>query len=157
MTCILRRDSSTHYLSYSVNLLMNSLLKSLSFHWIPWDLLGLFLDDNSVLLILNSWYWKHVEFHAFSNTKSKHYFHIHLTFLFQSKWQKRLGIGATYSVGVRYLHPKRLLKERFARTTPKQRISGLLSLKKESKKLNGKNKCCVVFQHDDDKFVSVSV
>jgi hypothetical protein len=61
---------------------------------------------------------------------------------------KRLGIGATCSVGVRYLHPKRLLKERFSSTTPKQRISGLLSLRKESKKLNGKNQCCIVFRHD---------
>jgi hypothetical protein len=57
---------------------------------------------------------------------------------------KRLGIGATCSIGVRYLHPKRLLKERFSSTTPKQHLSGLLSLQKESKKLNGKNQCCVV-------------
>jgi hypothetical protein len=50
---------------------------------------------------------------------------------------KRLDIGATCSVGARYLHPKkRLLKERFSSTTPKQWISGLLSLRKESKKLN---------------------
>jgi hypothetical protein len=34
MTQILRRVTSTHYLSYSVNLLMDSLLKSLSIHWI---------------------------------------------------------------------------------------------------------------------------
>jgi hypothetical protein len=62
---------------------------------------------------------------------------------------KRLGIGATCSIGVRYLHPKRLLNERFLSTTPKQCLSGLLSLQKESKKLNGKNQCCVVFRHDD--------
>jgi hypothetical protein len=51
---------------------------------------------------------------------------------------KRLGIGATCSVGVRYLHPKRLVNERFSSTMPKQRLSGLLSLRKENKKLNGK-------------------
>jgi hypothetical protein len=62
---------------------------------------------------------------------------------------KRLGIGATCSVGERLLHPKRLRNERFSSTTPKQHLSGLLSLRKESKKLNGKNQCCVVFPHDD--------
>jgi hypothetical protein len=68
---------------------------------------------------------------------------------------KRLGIGATCtSIGVRYLHPKRLLKERFLSTTPKQRLYGLLSLRKENKKkIEWKNQCCVVlccvvFRHD---------
>jgi hypothetical protein len=66
-------------------------------------------------------------------------------FTFLIKMAKRLGIGAICSVGVSYLHPKRLLNEQFSSTTPKQRISGLLSLQKESKKLNGKNQCCIVF------------
>jgi hypothetical protein len=66
-------------------------------------------------------------------------------FTFLIKIAKRLGIGATRSIGVRYLHPKRLLKERFSSTMPKQQISGLLSLRQESKKLNEKNQCCIVF------------
>jgi hypothetical protein len=31
----------------------------------------------------------------------------------------------------------------------KQRLSGLRSLRKERKKLNGRNQFCIVFQHDD--------
>jgi hypothetical protein len=130
---------------------MDSLLRSLGNHPIPRDQLELSLVERSFLSILNSRYWKHVEFYAFSNTKSKHYFHIYYhTLLLESKMAKRVGIGATCSVGVRYLHPsKRLRNERFSSTTPKQRLSGLSSLWKESKKLNRENQCCVVFWHDD--------
>jgi hypothetical protein len=146
MTTILRRVTSTCYLSYSVNLLMDSLLvKSLSIHWIPWDLLGLSLDDNSFSLFFEFLVLKTRRILRVFKHKIETLFPYLSYFTFSIKMAR-----ATRSVGVRYLHPKMLLKERFSSTTPKQRISGLLSLRKEeSKKLNGKNQCCIVFRQDD--------
>jgi hypothetical protein len=128
---------------------MDSLLKSLSIHWIPWDLLELSLDDNSFLLFFEFLVLKTRRILRIFEQKIETVIRYPSYFTFYSKMAKRQGIGATCSVGVRYLHPKKLLKERFLSTTPKQRLSGLLSLRKESKKLNGKSQCCIVFRHDD--------
>ncbi|KAG7342063.1 hypothetical protein IV203_007155 [Nitzschia inconspicua] len=62
---------------------------------------------------------------------------------------KILGIGATCSVGVKGLHPRRLLDGAYPTCTPKQRLSGLLSMRRDNRKLNGRSQSCVVFRHDD--------
>jgi len=66
-----------------------------------------------------------------------------------TKLKLQNGIGARCSVIARFLHPRRLIKERYPYYTFDKRIGGLLVARREQKQVNHRIQQCLVFQHDD--------
>ena len=66
-----------------------------------------------------------------------------------TKLKLQNGIGARCSVIARFLHPRRLIKERYPNYTFDKRIGGLLVARREQKQVNHRIQQCLVFQHDD--------
>ena len=63
--------------------------------------------------------------------------------------QKRLGVGASCTVSVRFLHCKNKVKEVIHNQTASQKLSGLIVQGKEEKTIRKAGKECVVFHHED--------
>ena len=63
--------------------------------------------------------------------------------------QKRLGVGASCTVSVRFLHPKNKVKEVIHNQTASQKLSGLIGQGKEEKTIRKAGKECIVFCHED--------
>ena len=63
--------------------------------------------------------------------------------------QKHLGVGASCTVSVRFLHPKNKVKEVIHNQTASQKLSGLIVQGKEEKTIRKAGKECVVFRHKD--------
>ena len=52
---------------------------------------------------------------------------------------KRTGIGAVYSAPLKYNHPSNIIHTQFPTMVAKQRLEKLLAIRKEPRKLRGKN------------------
>ena len=65
------------------------------------------------------------------------------------KEKLRLGIGATCSVALKYLHPRKVICDKYTNTTARQTLDGLIALKKETFKFNRRDQECVVFRHEE--------
>ena len=65
------------------------------------------------------------------------------------KEKLRLGIGATCSVALKYLHPRKVICDKYTNTTARQTLDGLISLKKETLTVNRREQECVVFRHEE--------
>ena len=65
------------------------------------------------------------------------------------KEKLRLGIGATCSVALKYLHPRKVICDKYTNTTAQRTLDGLISLKKETLKVNRREQECVVFRHEE--------
>ena len=63
--------------------------------------------------------------------------------------QKRLGVGASCTVSVRFLQPKNKVKEVICNQTASQKLSGLIVQGKEEKTIQKEGKECVMFCHED--------
>ena len=63
--------------------------------------------------------------------------------------QKRLGVGTSCTVSVRFLHPKNKVKEVIHNQTASQKLSGLIVQGKEEKTIRKAGKECIVFRHED--------
>ena len=63
--------------------------------------------------------------------------------------QKRLGVGASCTVRVRFLLPKNKVKEVIHNQMASQKLSGLIVQGKEEKTIQKAGKKCVVFRHKD--------
>jgi Transposase IS4 len=60
-----------------------------------------------------------------------------------------LGVGAVCSVVVQYLHPSKLIKDKYPSRGAKERLENLLAIRRETLKVNKVQRVCVVFRHDD--------
>ena len=63
--------------------------------------------------------------------------------------QKCLGVGASRTISMRFLHPKNKVKEVIYNQTASQKLSGLILQGKEEKTIRKEGKECVVFHHKD--------
>ena len=63
--------------------------------------------------------------------------------------QKRLGVGASCTISVRFLHPKNKVKEVILNQTASQKLSGLIVQGKEEKTIRKAGKECFMFHHED--------
>ena len=63
--------------------------------------------------------------------------------------KKQLGVGTKCEALKRVLHPRPLVCEKYPNSTAQDRLDELLVIKKEKKKINGSEKICIVFRHDD--------
>ena len=63
--------------------------------------------------------------------------------------QKRLGVGASCTISVRFLHPKNKVKEVIHNQTASQKLYGLIVQGKEEKTIWKAGKECVMFCHED--------
>ena len=63
--------------------------------------------------------------------------------------QKRLGVGASCTISVRFLHPKNKVKEVIHNQMASQKLSGLIVQGKEEKTIRKAGKECIVFRHED--------
>ena len=61
----------------------------------------------------------------------------------------RLGIGASCTVKLRFLHPKDKVNEKVPNQSASQSISGLIVQLKAEKSIRKAAKSCVVFRHED--------
>jgi hypothetical protein len=57
------------------------------------------------------------------------------------------GIGATCSTPIRYLHPSRLVKEKYEPFLLQQWLEGLLAIKREPRRMNGRESLYIYFRH----------
>ena len=62
---------------------------------------------------------------------------------------KRNGRGATCSALVRFMHPKAKIKERLPNAAAQDRITDLVVLRAEDRKIKNEDKPCIIFIHDD--------
>ena len=63
--------------------------------------------------------------------------------------QKRLGVGASCTVSMRFLHPKNKVKKVIHNQTASQKLSGLIVQGNKEKTIRKAGKECVVFRHED--------
>ena len=63
--------------------------------------------------------------------------------------QKRLGVGASCTISVRFLHPKNKVKEVIHNQTASQKLSRLIVQGKDEKTIWKAGKECVMFCHED--------
>ena len=61
----------------------------------------------------------------------------------------RLGVGASCTVKLRFLHPKDKVNEKVPNQSASQSISGLIVQSKAEKSIRKAAKSCVVFRHED--------
>ena len=61
--------------------------------------------------------------------------------------KKTLGIGAVCTVGLKYLHPKKDLKDRYSNAPKDFKVAGLLAIKKDTYMVKSKPTTVVVFRH----------
>ena len=62
---------------------------------------------------------------------------------------KRLGVGASCTVRLRFLHPKNKVKEVIQNQTATQQLNGLIVQSREVKSICQEDKECIVFRHKD--------
>ena len=62
---------------------------------------------------------------------------------------KRLGVGASCTVRLRFLHPKNKVKDVIQNQTATQQLNGLIVQSKEVKSIRREDKECIVFRHED--------
>lgn len=62
---------------------------------------------------------------------------------------KTIGIGAVCSVVVQYLHPSKLIKDKYPSRGAKERLGNLVAIRRETLKVNRVDRVCIVFRHDD--------
>ena len=60
-----------------------------------------------------------------------------------------LGVGASCTVKLRFLHSKNHVKDKIPNQTVSQQLSGLIVQSKAEKVICKVNKECIVFQHED--------
>ena len=65
-----------------------------------------------------------------------------------ARTKKRIGIGAECSVLVKFLHPRKKVVAQMPNAGHHERLSGLLSIRREMKQVNQKKQMCIVFRHD---------
>lgn len=63
--------------------------------------------------------------------------------------KKNLGIGAKCSTLMRFLHPRLDIIEKYPNASSNQRLEDLLAIKRDQKKVNGKEQNVVIFRHDE--------
>ena len=63
--------------------------------------------------------------------------------------QKRLGVGASCTVKLRFLHPKNKVKDKVPNQMATQALSGLIAKRQQEKTIRNKSKECMVFWHED--------
>ena len=62
---------------------------------------------------------------------------------------KCLGVGASCTVKLRFLHPKNQVKDKIPNQSSSQQLTGLIVQSKAEKIIRKVNKDCIVFQHED--------
>ena len=62
---------------------------------------------------------------------------------------KRLGVGASCTVQLRFLHPKNKVKDVIQNQTATQQLNGLIVQSREVKSIRQEDKECIIFQHED--------
>jgi len=62
---------------------------------------------------------------------------------------KRLGVGATCEALLQCLKPRKYLKDAYPNPEKGQRLSGLIAIKTDIKRVSKKDQVCVVFRHDE--------
>ena len=72
-----------------------------------------------------------------------------ICYMSPSTQQKHLGVGASCTVSIRFLHPKNKIKEVIPNQTASQKLSGLITQGKEEKIIRKEGKECIMFQHED--------
>ena len=63
--------------------------------------------------------------------------------------RKKLGVGAVCRCPVKYLHPQKDVQEKVIKATRQTKVSGLIVLRQEIKRVNRRQQMCVVFRHND--------
>ena len=63
--------------------------------------------------------------------------------------KKKLGVGAKCSCYTKYLHPAKVVSERYVNQLVNNVAKNLLCIRKEKKIVNRVKSMCVVFRHDD--------
>ena len=63
--------------------------------------------------------------------------------------RKQLGVGASCTIKLRFLHPKNHIKDKIPNQTASQQLTGLIVQSKVEKIICKVNKDCIVFQHED--------
>lgn len=61
----------------------------------------------------------------------------------------RHGVGAVCEVLLKYLHSRPIVAAKYPNATARQRLGGLLCIRKEMKKVNHKQVMCFVFRHNE--------
>ena len=59
------------------------------------------------------------------------------------------GVGSVCEVLLKYLHSRPIVAAKYPNATARQRLGGLLCIRKEMKKVNHKQIMCYVFRHDE--------
>ena len=62
---------------------------------------------------------------------------------------KRLGVGASCTVRLRFLHPKNKVKDVIQNQTATQQLNGLIVQSREVKYIRQEDKECIIFRHED--------
>ena len=60
----------------------------------------------------------------------------------------KIGTGAECSVLIKMLHPSKLVADTLINRLDNERLLGLLAIRKEVRRVNRKDKTCIVFRHD---------
>ena len=63
--------------------------------------------------------------------------------------KKQLGVGAVCIVLTKYLHPAKVINEKYPNATSSSRTGGLICMKKEKRIVNKREQEVAVFRHDD--------
>ena len=62
--------------------------------------------------------------------------------------KKLLGVGADCNTAIKYLHPRKVVCNTFPNATAKDRITNLVAVSKEVKKVNRRDQEVVIFNHE---------
>ena len=63
--------------------------------------------------------------------------------------KKQLGVGAKCSALLKYMHPAKLIDEKYPNRTAQTRLENLLTIKEGTRLVNKKQQRVIVFRHDD--------
>ena len=65
------------------------------------------------------------------------------------KKKLQVGVGAECSVLIKYLHPRKVIQEKYVNTTSASRLEGLVAISTTTRMINKKPRTVIIFRHDD--------
>jgi len=63
--------------------------------------------------------------------------------------KKRCGVGAKCTVLTKYMHPAKLIDEKYPNRTAHHKVENLVAIREDTKKVSQREQCVFVFRHDD--------
>ena len=62
--------------------------------------------------------------------------------------KKKIGVGAVCRAYMRFIHPSKLIRDKYPNATHQDKLGEMIVIRQESRKVNHKDQMCIIMRHD---------